>query len=111
MGGKMSRDKGLNFERRIAQELRGIFPNAKRHLESQAEEALGYDLDCTEPFLFQCKRNKKYAPISKIEEIQLERDNSFHVLITKGDKKPTVAVMFFDDFKLLLHNYIRSFDL
>lgn len=97
MSGKRSRDRGLNFEREIANVLRPLFPNAKRHLESQSQEAKGYDLDNTEPFLIQCKRNKKYCSISKLTEPQC-KEGEIPMLITKGDRTQPVVCMYLDDF-------------
>jgi hypothetical protein len=94
MSGLRSRRKGHNFEREIAKRLRSIFPEAKRHLEYQGQEAAGYDLDNTGMLRIQCKRNKQYAPITKIEEV---KEDGVPVLITKGDGKREVVCMYLDD--------------
>ena len=95
--GRSARNKGLNFERFIALKFKSVgFPDAKRHLESQIEEALGYDLDNTGPFVVQCKAWKEYASISKINEIKIT--NKIPLLITKGDNKPAMVVMPLEDF-------------
>jgi len=97
--GRYVRNKGLNFERTIANKLKHIFPKAKRHLETQASEAeKGIDLDCTDPLGIQCKAYKNYAPITKLEEVKY----GVPVLITKGDRKKPVAVMYLDDWIKLL---------
>ena len=44
MGGKMSRTKGHNFERRIASELRELWPGADVHRSSQADRARESDV-------------------------------------------------------------------
>jgi hypothetical protein len=95
MSGKRSRDKGLNFEREIAKIFREElgYENARRHLEYNAIDAKGYDLDDVGPFKVQCKRLKQWAPISKIEEVQLEDHEDIEMLVTKGDKKPIMAVL------------------
>ena len=92
MGGKMSRTKGHSYERSIANKLKCVFPNAKRHLESQMEECKGYDLDHTGPYRIQLKRYKKYVSIGKIEEVH-EEEGTIPILITKGDHKPDMVVM------------------
>ena len=89
MSGKSSRDKGLNFEREIAQAFREFYPEARRHLEFQFEEADGVDLDNTGDWFIQCKRNKAYCSISKIDEIK--RKGGRPLLITKGDRKPAMV--------------------
>ena len=97
--GRYVRNKGHSFERAVAKQLKTVFPTVKRHLESQADEAAkGIDLSNTEPFGIQCKAYKKYAPIAKIEEVKV----GVPVLITKGDNKPAVAVVYLDDFIKLL---------
>lgn len=94
---KLSRTKGHGFERACAKKLRAVFPDCKRHLEMQKEEALGFDLDNTGPFRFQCKAYKKYAPVGKIEEVILE-EGVIPALITKGDSKKPVVCLYLDDF-------------
>ena len=91
--GKYVRTKGLNFERNVANKLKEIFPNAKRHLETQASEAIkGIDLDGTEPYGIQCKAYKTYAPINKIFEVK----QGIPILITKGNNLKPMVVMSLD---------------
>ena len=101
--GRHARTKGHSFERELANKLKvsGVFPDAKRHLEMQASEAKGYDLDNTGPYRIQCKRYKKYAPITAIEEIKDEH-GTIPVLVTKPDHKPAMAVIPLDHFIDLL---------
>lgn len=62
-----SRRKGHSFERTVATDLKKHgFPNAKRHLEYQSEEAKGVDLDHTGPFAVQCKSLKKTPNIPEV---------------------------------------------
>lgn len=99
MSGKRSRTKGHSFEREVANVLKPLWPDAKRHLEVQASEAQGYDLDNTEPFRIQCKRGARYAPISKLTEPIIPDGSSLMpMLITKGDRTRTVVSMYLDDF-------------
>lgn len=64
------RAKGLSYERDVAEMLRQFgFPNAKRHLEFQKDEAKGIDLDNTWPLGVQCKAWKSAPPITVIDEI------------------------------------------
>lgn len=105
-GGAYARRRGHGYERDIANRFKkeGLFPEAKRHLESQYQEAMGYDLDNTGKYYFQLKRNKKYAAITKIEEVQLDKlpKEAVPILITKGDKQRDVVVLYLDDFITLL---------
>jgi len=95
MSGKASRVKGLSFERWVANELKHIFPKAKRHLEFQFQECSGFDIDNTGKLKIQCKAYKDYAPISKIEEV---KESGIPCLVTKGDRKPPMIVLPFAEF-------------
>ena len=94
MGGKHSRTKGHSFERFVANELKPIFPNAKRHLESQIQEAeKGIDIEHCGPYGIQCKAYKKYVSVTKIEEVNV----GIPVLIMKGDRLKPIACMYMED--------------
>lgn len=107
-GGRAVRQKGHSFERECALALRKVYPDAKRHLEVQKCEALGYDLDNTGPFKFQCKRNVKYAPLNKIEEVQAA-SGDIPALITKGDHKKAIVALYLDDFIKILNDIGEAF--
>lgn len=66
MTGKGRRQKGLQFERDLAIMLRRIYPEVKRHLESQSQEAKGYDLDNTGPYRIQAKCMAKVPNIPEV---------------------------------------------
>jgi hypothetical protein len=72
MGGASSRRKGHSWEREIAEFLNSCgFSGVKRHLEFQGQEALGYDLDNTEPFVIQAKNHKRpFSPLAAFDEIK-----------------------------------------
>lgn len=101
--GKSARVKGHSFERKVAREFRELgFPNARRHLEYQAEEAShGQDISGTYPFLVQCKATKQYAPITAIHQIADQKDQ-YKILVTKGDNLEPMAVMAWSDLKEIL---------
>lgn len=90
------RQKGHSFERAIAKILRPFYPEVKRHLEYQKAEAKGFDLDNTGRLKIQCKRGKKYAPLSKIKEPQCKGDE-IPVLITKADHERPIVAFYLDD--------------
>lgn len=50
----------------------------------------------------QCKAYKKYAPISKIFEIQAT--DGIPVLVTKGDRLPPIVCLFESDFLDILED-------
>jgi hypothetical protein len=78
------------------------FPKAKRHLEYQFEEALGRDLDETQPFAIQCKCWKTAPPITVIEKITLDEEYTIPIAILKrsaiGKMPLEVVVMSLDTF-------------
>lgn len=103
MSGKSSRTKGHSFERFVANELKDIFPNAKRQLEYQMDSCKGVDLSDTNEFRIQCKKHKSYVPLSKISEIKCVRDKGeVPLLITAGDYKEPIAALYLSDLILLL---------
>jgi len=106
MSGKSSRTKGHSFEREVAQLLRDIFPNAKRKLEYQWQEASGVDLENTGNLKIQCKRSKGPIPISKIKEI---REAGVKVLVSKTDRDAIYATLEFCDFIKLLKDIGEAF--
>lgn len=102
----MSRTKGHTFERVIANSFRAVFPKACRQLEYQ--EGLGVDLANTGRLRIQCKRNKNYAPLSKIEEA---RDGTgIPMLVTRADNKEALVALPLSDFLNILQDvgYIQE---
>ena len=100
--GKRNRNRGLNFERAVAKQLRHVFPDVGRQLEFQADQANGVDLRNTGVFKIQCKRNKGYCPITEIEEVKTA---GIPVLISKADNKPAMAVIPFENLIELMEAY------
>ncbi len=101
--GKLSRTKGHSYEREIAAALRVVFPEARRHLEYQDAECFGVDLVNTGHYRIQCKRGRKYASLSAIEEVQaFEFLGEVPVLVTQGDHKQTLVALPFDEFLSLI---------
>lgn len=100
--GKAQRVKGHTFERKVANMFKEIgYPDAKRHLEFQFQEAMGYDIDGTFPYYIQCKKHKAYVPINTIEEVKPQKDG-VPVLISEPDRGEAVAVLYLKDFLNLL---------
>lgn len=92
MGGRHSRNKGLSFERWVADKFRAVFPDAKRKLEYQKDECIGVDIENTGPYKIQCKAYKTYAPIMKIFEVE-HKGGEIPILVTKGDRLEPMAVI------------------
>src|ERR1043165_9953272 len=101
--GKKSRTKGHSFERETAIALRLVFPDARRLLENHKDDAQGVDILNPGSFKFQCKRFKKYAPLSCIREVVCDRElGDIPVLVTKGDHEETLCALPMEDFLWLL---------
>ena len=107
--GKSQRTKGHSFERKVAAQLREIFPDAKRHLEYQDGEAYGVDIANTGPFAIQCKKHRNYVSITKIFEVK--DDSKIPVLVTAGDRLEAMAVLPFNEFlRLVKHGKLSNLD-
>ena len=101
---KLSRTKGHNFERLVANLLKPYFPDAKRQLEYQ--EGLGRDLQGTGDFSIQCKVGKSF----KIENALAEavEKKKIPLAITKRDREDIVVSMYWKDFEFLLVSYLKG---
>lgn len=101
--GRTARRKGITFERDVAQLLRSTFPGVRRQLEFQVQDAKGVDLQGCDPFKIQCKRTKKYVPLSTINEVQCDRAfGDVPVLIAAGDDQEPLACLPLPDFLRLV---------
>jgi len=101
--GKYQRTKGLSWEREIAEDLRPIgFPNAKRHLESQFQEAKGYDLDNTGMFRIQAKCMAKVPNIPAVFKEIEEDPNKIPVVVFRVTNKGEYACFKWEDAMVLM---------
>ncbi len=98
------RGKGHAFERWVGKKFRKIFPEARRHLEFQKEEAAaGVDLVHLGRYRVQCKRMRKYASITAIFEVKVcPIEGGCPILVTKGDRQEAMAVLPFEELLLLI---------
>lgn len=85
--------KGKQFERDVANAILHIFPEAQRMLEYQASKVIGIDIENTDRFKIQCKRNQTYAPIGRIKEVQVNDETDVPLLVTKGNNLEAMAVL------------------
>ncbi len=107
--GRKSRTKGHSFEREMANLFRLVFPDARRQLEYHVKDANGVDLQGTGRYRVQCKRCKKYASITAINEIRAE-PGTIPVLVTRGDNCKAMAVLPLDELITLIGNRQRTDD-
>lgn len=84
---KLSRTKGVEFEQRIARDLRGVLPRATVHRSSQADRAYAPDvvIDGDVPPLvrrlwLECQDSRQPSPLDKLA--QAERDTAHHSVAT-----------------------------
>lgn len=95
---KNSRTKGRNGEYQIIEKLKDLYPDVKRHLEMQAQEAeLGVDLDNTKPFLVQVKLGTHVPKTNYkfIEQIKPQLDQ-YEVVCMRRDRKDWLVMMKLD---------------
>lgn len=108
--GKHARTKGHSFERFIAQCLRvaEVFPEARRQLEYHIDDCKGVDLVNTGIYKLQCKKLKKYAPLSAIKEIECdELLGDVPVLVTQGDRERILVCLPFEEWVRLVRLSLR----
>ena len=112
--GKTSRRKGAAYERHLANLFKNIgYPDAKRHLEFQGQEAEeGRDLDGTQPLAIQAKCWKSTPSIEAINQIVPSEEYPIRVAIlkrtqSKGRPGLEVAVLDLDTF-LAMVQFIES---
>jgi len=107
-GGAYARTKGHQFEREVVKKLRPIFRDVERVKCGDSLDLNGVDIRSTGSLRIQCKRNKKYAPIGKIEEVKC--DDGIPILWTKGDFKRPVVCMYEDDFLKIIQDIGEVYD-
>lgn len=109
LGHAAARRKGLQFERDVANAIKHIFPEARRHLEFQDDKVYGIDLVNTGEWKIQCKRFQKYVSIATISEVKIREDETATpVLVTAGNNLPAMAVLPLADFIRLIEAYERE---
>ena len=93
--GKSERDKGNRGEQQVVNILKKAgFDDAVRNYADKVDEQ-GVDVFAGN-LLIQVKNYKKYAPLSKYDEIK--RSDGFKALVTKGNRKPWMIAMTLEDF-------------
>lgn len=95
-----SRTKGHGYERECVKEFRKVFGDCERTQEGDSLDRAGVDLKGTGRLRVQCKRGRKYAPITKIKEITVS--NGIHCLVTKGDRERSTITLYLEDFLELI---------
>jgi len=99
------RAKGIKFEQDIARQMRedcGFEDAMTSRAGDREKDSQGIDLINTEPFAIQCKRYAKYAPATCLEEVKLQEGYEIPILLTKADRAKTLAILPWEDLKLLI---------
>lgn len=73
-----------------------------RKLEYNQDDIDGRDIKNTGKLAIQCKRLKKYAPLTAIEEITIP--NKINMLVTRADRKKPIVALYLEDFLKILDN-------
>jgi len=98
--GKANRIKGHSFERKIAIELREIYPEAKRGYQARGGTSAAPDVDGT-PFFIECKKGKRTNIKAAWKQALDNTDGRPPIAITKDDNQVTMVTMSLVTFKLL----------
>lgn len=103
--GRHSREKGAVFERKIAEILRSIYPDAKRGI-GQTRAATEVADVAGIPFWVECKHQHRVniagavrqAQAALIERVKLEQPRLPLLVVSRSDRQEILATMLFDDF-------------
>jgi hypothetical protein len=106
--GKSQRTKGHGYEREVSKTFRQLYPESKRKLEYQISSDLGIDVEAG-PFDIQCKRMKKYAPLSCFMELPIRQDK-IRLLVTKGDRLDDMVCLRLEDFIKILKDIGEAYE-
>lgn len=102
--GRKSRRKGQNFERLIANELKQLWPEAKRGLQSRGGTKEVPDIENT-PFYFELKHGNTTYPKKALEQAREASDGRTPIAITRDTNGPILVTMDFEEF-MSLHKQI-----
>lgn len=101
MSGKASRTKGHNFERKIANLLKPLFPNAKRGYQTRFGGIEECDVEGT-PFHIECKIGKRIGVPAAIRQMEADCGDREPVLVSKRDREGIYVTMRWDTLYKLL---------
>lgn len=103
LGGKGSRRKGHAFERKIANRLKAVWPNAKRGYQGR-DGGAAPDVEGT-PYWIECKRRvRPNIPAAMRQAVEAGGEGAVPVAITQADRdrpgapaKPVYVTMILED--------------
>ena len=98
-----SREKGIKFEKLVARELRGLYPEARR---SYGQSRCGSDAPDVEgtPFRVECGHGKRMNPAAKYAQAVRDGAGDLRppIAICRVDRGPITVTMGLDTFKRML---------
>lgn len=107
--GKRSRDKGANFERWVAKELKHIFSDAKRGIQYRDGGKEASDVSGAGPFHIECKHGKKPNPGAALEQAENDSgEGKLIAAIVKDDRKSPFVVMLWSDWLELVEDAAKE---
>ena len=112
MSGAYNRAKGHFYERKIASDWRDIGFDCITTREARggnwAESDHGIDLAGTDPWKIQCKNRKSYVACNCLESVDCDTQVFRPIVITKALRKPSVAILYWEDLQKLLKYYYEG---
>lgn len=99
--GRMQRNKGANFEREIANELKPLYPNAKRGIGQARSASEVSDVEGT-PWWIECKRGRQPNVRAAFRQAQEATDGRPILVVVRDDNQPAFVCLSLQDFKDLL---------
>lgn len=98
-----NRNKGNNYERQIAKEMRLLgFENcATSRYVSREQDDKKVDLCYTQPFNIQCKSVERLSYFSILKE--MPEDENYNVIFNKKKRQGEIVVMWKEDFYELVN--------
>lgn len=104
------RQKGAQFERDIASELKSLFPGAKRGIGQARSSSEVADVDGIEHFWVECKRRSTPVEIKKAMEQAIKAKGSLDrmpLVVSKEDNEKALATLLWSDFLVILSDWLR----
>ncbi len=104
--GRLSRNKGAEYEREIARELRDIFGDASRRGFQYRDGTEAGDV-LNPVFFIECKRHKR-CDVKKALEQAIANCNDktkYPIAVTRDDNKRSIVTMDLEDFKDLVREW------
>jgi hypothetical protein len=105
--GASQRRKGHDFERKIARDLRELFPDAKRGFQTRGGTSEEADVEI--PYYFiECKHHKKAPLRAALQQAADNCGDRVPVAICKDDRKDPIVLMNYEEFRKILSHLLKT---